>query len=79
MSRRRKPSYLLHKASGQARVRINGRDIYLGRHGSRESRELYDDLIAEWFASNSDVRSYTLAIDDLCIPTMRDFLRFVRA
>jgi hypothetical protein len=24
------PSYLLYKPTGQARVRINGRDVYLG-------------------------------------------------
>ena len=30
---------VLGRSSGQARVRINGRDIYLGRHGSRQSRE----------------------------------------
>jgi hypothetical protein len=40
-------SYLLHKASGQARVRINGRDIYLGRYGSAESKEAYARLVGE--------------------------------
>ncbi len=29
------PTYLHHKASGQAFVRICGRDIYLGRHNSK--------------------------------------------
>ncbi|WP_417847301.1 hypothetical protein [Thalassoglobus sp.] len=28
------PSYCLHKASGQAVVRINGRDHYLGLYGT---------------------------------------------
>ena len=32
------PSYLPHPASGQARVRFNGRDIYLGPYGSPESQ-----------------------------------------
>jgi integrase len=41
------PSYRLHKPSGQARVIINGQHIYLGRYGSRESREKYSRLIAE--------------------------------
>lgn len=40
------PSYLLHKASGQARVRINGKDHYLGPYGSEESRIAYGKLIA---------------------------------
>ena len=41
------PSYRLHKPSGQARVIINGEHIYLGKYGSRESREKYSRLIAE--------------------------------
>lgn len=39
------PSYCLHKPSGQARVRINGKDYYLGKYGSPESHDLYDELI----------------------------------
>jgi integrase len=41
------PSYLLHKQSGQARVRINGRDVLLGPYGSDESRIEYGQLIAK--------------------------------
>ena len=41
------PSYLLHKPSGQARVRIEGKDYYLGPFGSVESRKLYGDIIAK--------------------------------
>jgi hypothetical protein len=73
MSKKRKPSYLLHKPTGQARVRIDGKDHYLGAYdylgayGSRESRERYDDLIAEWFTSESDASRYTLTIDDLAL------------
>ena len=40
------PSYLHHKQSGQARVRINGRDYLLGPYGSDESRIEYGKLIA---------------------------------
>ncbi len=42
------PSYLLHKKSGQARVRIDGRDHLLGRYGSDESRIRYGELIAKF-------------------------------
>lgn len=42
------PSYRLHKPSGQAVVTLNGRDIYLGRWNSPESREAYSRQIAEW-------------------------------
>lgn len=41
------PSYLLHKPTGQARVRIDGREIYLGRCGATESKEAYARLVAE--------------------------------
>ncbi len=38
----RPPKYVLHKPSGQARVRLDGRDVYLGPHGSPASFEAYD-------------------------------------
>jgi integrase len=41
------PTATHHKASGQARVRIGGKDIYLGRWGSAEAREAYSRLIGE--------------------------------
>lgn len=63
----RKPSYLRHKPTGQARVRINGKDHYLGEYGSPESRERYDELIADWFARQGDVDSITLTIDDMAL------------
>jgi integrase len=45
------PFYSLHKRSGQAVVRLAGRDYYLGRYGSPESRERYDRFAAEWLAN----------------------------
>jgi integrase len=44
------PGYLLHKASGQARIRIRGRDYYLGKYNSPESREHYHKLVAQYIA-----------------------------
>ena len=44
------PSYRFHGASGQAFVTIAGEDRYLGPHGTPESRNAYDRLIAEWLA-----------------------------
>ncbi len=41
------PSYLLHKKSGQARVRINGREHLLGAYGSEESRVRFGKLISQ--------------------------------
>jgi len=45
------PAYGLHRATGQAIVRLGGRDHYLGAHGTAASRRAYDRLIAEWLAA----------------------------
>ena len=47
----RTPSYRLHKPTGQAVVTLEGRDCYLCRHGTPESRAEYDRLLAEWLVS----------------------------
>jgi integrase len=54
------PSYLLHRPSGQARVIINGQTIYLGKYGSKESKEKYHRLLAEFPTPESRV----LVIED---------------
>jgi hypothetical protein len=38
---RKPPAYRLHKPTGQAVVRIAGRDFYLGKHGTDASHEAY--------------------------------------
>ena len=45
---RRIPRYRLHKPTGLAVVTLDGKDHYLGRHGTDESRRQYDCLVAEW-------------------------------
>src|SRR4051812_16780254 len=45
------PGYRLHKASGQAVCTIKGRDHYLGRHKSVESRDRYRALVVEHLAT----------------------------
>jgi integrase len=47
----RLPRARLHKASGLARVRIDGRDHYLGRFGTPEAKAAYDQLITEYLAA----------------------------
>lgn len=47
----RTPKYRLHRPSGQAVVALDGRDTYLGRHGTAASRHEYDKRIAEWLAN----------------------------
>ena len=67
MLKKRKPSYLLHSPTGQARVRIDGKDHYLGKYGEPESRQRYDDLVAEWFAKQGDLAGYTLTVEELAL------------
>ena len=49
----RLPKYQLHKATGQARVRFKGRDIYLGKYRSRKSEERYRQVIADWLKTRT--------------------------
>ncbi len=53
MGRRRsgaEPQMRFHAPSGQARVRIDGKAIYLGRWDSQEAQEKYHRLLVEWHA-----------------------------
>jgi integrase len=45
------PSYRLHRSDGRAVVTINGRDFFLGKHGTPESRAEYDRLVGEYLAN----------------------------
>ena len=47
----RVPKYRLHKTTGLAKVRLSGRDVYLGQYGTPESRTKYRKVVAEWLAS----------------------------
>jgi len=49
----RVPKYHLHKGSGQALVEINHERIYLGVHGTAESKEKYRRIVAEWLESRN--------------------------
>ncbi len=51
--RRRTPSYRRHKPSGRAVVTLAGRDHYLGKYGSPESRAEYDRVVGEWLVAGS--------------------------
>ena len=45
------PKYCRHKGSGQAYVNLDGTRHYLGAHGSEESIERYNRIVAELVAS----------------------------
>ena len=55
MPRRRSivPKLTHHKGSGQARVRIAGRDFYLGTYGTPEADEAYRRLVAEYLLTGN--------------------------
>jgi integrase len=61
-----KPAYFRHKPSGQARVRIDGKDHYLGLIDSPASWTRYEALIEDW-ARRKTVDRSTLTIDELCL------------
>jgi integrase len=51
------PAYRLHKPTGQAVVTLDGRDLYLGRWNSKQSRQEYDRLVGEWIANGRRLSS----------------------
>jgi hypothetical protein len=57
--KRRIPSLCLHKATGQAVVRLNGQDIYCGVHGTAQAQEKYDRVIAEWLLTGQQAAAPT--------------------
>jgi hypothetical protein len=80
------PSYLHHKTTGQARVRIKVgsryRDIYLGPYNSPESRQKYQRILAEYSQANDDGGIPTIPVsaeDDWTVATLAvkydDFVR----
>lgn len=67
MAKKRLPGYLLHKASGLARVILDGNTIYLGEYGTLESRKEYDEVINRWLANQTDLKPSMLSISVLCL------------
>jgi hypothetical protein len=53
-------------STGQARIRLDGRRLYLGKHRSPESLSRYDALRDDWLRRQSLDRS-TLTVDELCL------------
>jgi len=64
---KRPPKYSLHKPTGQARVRINGKSYYLGKYDSPDSHKRYETLIAKWLGGTFDVDTESLTISRLAI------------
>ena len=63
------PSYRLHRPTGQAVVRLDGRDYYLGKHSTDPSHEKYRRLVAKWLSglgARGAMRSWPPANDGPC-------------
>lgn len=78
----RMPEMKLHKASGQAYVRLGGKFHYLGKHGSPESRILYERTIAEWLARDRRPTMNDpagLSVSDMLAAFMAHAVRYYRA
>jgi len=50
---KRIPGYRHHKPTGQAVVTLDGKDCYLGKHGSPKSHKKYAALLSEWQAKQT--------------------------
>ena len=58
MGRRRKsefPEVSIHKTHGRARLRFGGRDIWLGKAGTREAEENRQRVLAAWLANGNQL------------------------
>jgi integrase len=73
------PSYRKHKASGQAVVTLNGRDHYLGPHGTKASKVQYDRLVAEFLSSGRSLSFGSVEHDITVVELAADYLRFAKA
>lgn len=73
------PRYSLHKATGQARARYQGRDICFGVYNTPESRERYARFAAELASQPATVDSAsTVAIGDPDLTVSELILFFLR-
>ncbi len=72
------PSYRKHRATGQAIVTLNGRDFYLGPHGTKVSKAEYDRIIGEWLQQGRQIQpargSGSLSVVELIV----SYMHFVR-
>jgi integrase len=53
--------------SGQAVVRLNGRDFYLGKFGTPVAKGEYERLIAEWLANGRRTPQDEITVNDLIL------------
>ncbi|QEG35254.1 tyrosine-type recombinase/integrase [Bythopirellula goksoeyrii] len=72
----RVPVYGKHKPTGQARVQIDGRTIYLGKHGSAASKEAYQRITAEWLQAGGKLARHRNEVT--VVEIIAAYMRFAR-
>ena len=72
------PKYRKHRASKQAIVSLGGKDFYLGPHGTKASKQKYDQLIGEWLANGRQVPVKTETTALTIIQLCSEYWRFCR-
>lgn len=72
------PRYSLHRASGQAKTRIDGKDIYLGPFNSPESLDRFEAVRREWLTDHS-VDQFTITIDELALRYLEHAKEYYRS
>jgi integrase len=72
------PKYRKHRASGQAIVTIEGRDIYLGPHNSKASRLEYDRIVTEWLAAGRKLPVSLGEIDLSVVEVLARYKKFAK-
>lgn len=73
--RSKAPSYRLFRPKGLAVVTLDGRDYYLGKYGSPESRAEYDRLVAQWLSNGRRLPTaperHDLTVNELILAYLR--------
>ncbi len=60
--RPQRPALRLHKATGQGRVILDGKHVYLGTYGSPECDAAYDEVVRKWRIAQSDPAAITVDV-----------------
>jgi hypothetical protein len=67
----REPGYCRHKPTGQAYVKLGGKVVYLGKHGTDESKVQYNKVKADWLVNRHSAKYSPQAtgptIADICL------------
>lgn len=67
----RKPKYCLHKATGQAVLRVGGKVRYLGPYDSPQSRAAYEEAVAELLVNQEQPAVCSATVNQLCLAYFR--------